>query len=749
MIELEEYSQALNSKQTRNNITINKATKIKKKDSISPNHVNNDDNPNNSSPNSLQKSTKNKLNSLDYEQQLSLLNSYKSIKKSLGSSSVLPQTAQQAAEQSNFQELVSSPKPTNNKMNSHTSRRTSQTSKSPSSSIKASKSKSETRGSSSDEKPTSLIKRLSFRFRKNSSSIDKPDTPPPLPNNNSTNTSNRSTITQNGDLPPQSPMSIIRNNSKNNKTLLRSLNTTPTTTTSNTPINEHHHQNEVFEIITNYQSESISPSIPIKSNCCTTSVKPNSNFSLISGKSATLTTSSIDDSILDSLPDSSISNSFLNETNLNIETMAKVFNIFDRDRDGSITIDDVEQVMNLLSKDLQAEIEMPAIDQIKIAFEKFDENQNGTIEFEEFLNILKSAALQSPSSTTITPTTRKASPIVQVKSTKSIATNTTNHFNNTNTITLNGHGILSNMKIMFEQFDKDNDGRITKNELNFVMCNLFPDETISEQDINDMLKAADLDNNGYIDFEEFAVMFSVFNGNPQLRNGNDYELPLRNDLNQQREEFTPTYSPVVRLKNQKNSITTSNKSLNKSSSRSNSKDSRTRTRSSSQANSAANSPANFRKVVQIFTSSQMMDLKAAFTMFDKNGDQKISESELKQVMHYLGLKTSEDEVKAMIQVVDKNRNGYVDYDEFIQMMTQTQIKPLNADEELKKTFNIFDIDGNGYISHDEIKKTMEHLGENVTDEEVNDMIKAADKNGDGRIDINEFSGLLNGVTSRK
>ena len=123
-------------------------------------------------------------------------------------------------------------------------------------------------------------------------------------------------------------------------------------------------------------------------------------------------------------------------------------------------------------------------------------------------------------------------------------------------------------------------------------------------------------------------------------------------------------------------------------------------------------------------------------MFDKNGDQKISESELRQVMNYLGLKASENEVKAMIQVVDKNRNGYVDYDEFIQMMTQTQIKPLNAEEELRKTFNIFDMDGNGYISHDEIKMTMEHLGEKVTDDEVNEMIKAADKNGDGKIDIN-------------
>lgn len=71
----------------------------------------------------------------------------------------------------------------------------------------------------------------------------------------------------------------------------------------------------------------------------------------------------------------------------------------------------------------------------------------------------------------------------------------------------------------------------------------------------------------------------------------------------------------------------------------------------------------------------------------------------------------------------------MDYDEFIQMMTQTQIKPLSAEEELRKTFNIFDIDGNGFISAEEIKKTMENLGEHLTDDEVRDMIKAADKNG--------------------
>lgn len=90
-----------------------------------------------------------------------------------------------------------------------------------------------------------------------------------------------------------------------------------------------------------------------------------------------------------------------------------------------------------------------------------------------------------------------------------------------------------------------------------------------------------------------------------------------------------------------------------------------------------------------------------------------------------------------IRFKKKIGNGFVDYDEFIQMMTNTPLKPFNAEEELlHKTFQIFDIDGNGYISADEIKQTMANLGENLTDAEVNDMIKAADKNGDGKIDLN-------------
>lgn len=81
-------------------------------------------------------------------------------------------------------------------------------------------------------------------------------------------------------------------------------------------------------------------------------------------------------------------------------------------------------------------------------------------------------------------------------------------------------------------------------------------------------------------------------------------------------------------------------------------------------------------------------MKQAFTMFDKNGDNKISPSELEDVMKYLGLNPSQDEIKKMIKVVDTNCNGHVDYDEFISMMTQTKLKPKSHDDELKEIFQV-------------------------------------------------------------
>ena len=57
-------------------------------------------------------------------------------------------------------------------------------------------------------------------------------------------------------------------------------------------------------------------------------------------------------------------------------------------------------------------------------------------------------------------------------------------------------------------------------------------------------------------------------------------------------------------------------------------------------------------------------------------------------------------------------------------------------------FRVFDKDGNGYISAAELRHVMTNLGEKLTDEEVDEMIREADIDGDGQVNYEEFVAMM-------
>merc|ERR1711935_261928 len=103
----------------------------------------------------------------------------------------------------------------------------------------------------------------------------------------------------------------------------------------------------------------------------------------------------------------------------------------------------------------------------------------------------------------------------------------------------------------------------------------------------------------------------------------------------------------------------------------------------------------------------------------------------------LGQNPSEAELNAIVKGVDVDGNGTIEFNEFLSLMDR-KMNPSSSEIELRESFKVFDKDGNGYISKSELKTVMTNLGQTLTDDEIEDMIKEADLDGDGRVNYEEF-----------
>ncbi|CAJ0968800.1 unnamed protein product [Ranitomeya imitator] len=164
-------------------------------------------------------------------------------------------------------------------------------------------------------------------------------------------------------------------------------------------------------------------------------------------------------------------------------------------------------------------------------------------------------------------------------------------------------------------------------------------------------------------------------------------------------------------------------------------------------------------------------------------------------MRALGFEPKKEEMKKMIADIDKDGSGTIDFEDFLSLMThkmryvgfaslrenhavrmpyglhtedaiakKTLTHPAyggatdhyfrdisayygrnsekDSKEEIMKAFRLFDDDGTGKISFKNLKRVAKELGENLTDEELQEMIDEADRDGDGEINEQEFLRIM-------
>jgi len=134
---------------------------------------------------------------------------------------------------------------------------------------------------------------------------------------------------------------------------------------------------------------------------------------------------------------------------------------------------------------------------------------------------------------------------------------------------------------------------------------------------------------------------------------------------------------------------------------------------------------------------EMEEIKEAFNLFDTDGKGTIDIRELKAAFRALGFQVKKAEIRTLLQNIDKETAATITFDEFLEMATP-KVQNRDEREEIMKVFALFDDENKGAISFRNLKRVATELGENLTDEELQEMIDEADRDQDGVINEEEF-----------
>lgn len=127
-----------------------------------------------------------------------------------------------------------------------------------------------------------------------------------------------------------------------------------------------------------------------------------------------------------------------------------------------------------------------------------------------------------------------------------------------------------------------------------------------------------------------------------------------------------------------------------------------------------------------------------FNNIDKNNDGILEAHELTEAFsRYVGSKKAKIMTEKLLQRVDMNKNGRIDFTEFL-LANINQETDFNK-QNLKSAFDIFDFDNNETLTAEELVKWLSEISDKVSEDEiVEEVIKQMDKNGDGAINFEEF-----------
>ena len=137
-------------------------------------------------------------------------------------------------------------------------------------------------------------------------------------------------------------------------------------------------------------------------------------------------------------------------------------------------------------------------------------------------------------------------------------------------------------------------------------------------------------------------------------------------------------------------------------------------------------------------------MRRMFSLMDRDGSGMISKDELKDLLHSQGYYPSESELETMMEEIDSDNNGEIDFEEFVRYCVKRRISRTVSQEakEIKDAFSFFDKNGDGFVTAVELRQVMRELGQDISEEQAEQMIAEVDKEGKGRVTYQRFKSMM-------
>merc|ERR1712187_53730 len=141
------------------------------------------------------------------------------------------------------------------------------------------------------------------------------------------------------------------------------------------------------------------------------------------------------------------------------------------------------------------------------------------------------------------------------------------------------------------------------------------------------------------------------------------------------------------------------------------------------------------------SADEVQEVKDAFDLFDTDSSGAVSVQELVDAMVSLGIDQKNEAVFNMIKEIDTDGSGELEFAEWLEMMT-ARLTNKTPRSEIEKVFKLFDNDRTGEISLDNLKRVASGLGEDVSNDELLEMVQRNDVDKDGAWTLDDFYAVM-------